>query len=219
MTILGCVPSYEQPEPKIEGEFLVHVVRARGETVKQLAQWYTGSDASVQAIRRANKGIGSGELKNGRRVFIPLELVTRTEPPVLATPTPAAAAGKLVIITDATPRPVQAKQKSTADSGRKLERFDEEIGPGAAAPDATVDSDVMVLQGAPTVPPPSSAPAAAFAPQEPPAEVDAAPQREEQAPSQAVADFESEVDKLLLKEQAELDKLQRELATTSPKTK
>lgn len=209
LSIVGCSPSYEEPVPKIEGEFLVHVVHGNGETVKQLTKWYTGSEENVPAIRRANKGISSGELKNGRRVFIPLALVVNTEPPLLVLPTPTPS--KLVVIPEqpqAMEENVNGSSESAPQDVSDLERFEEEVGP-ADSKLAAQDSDVMVIKGAPTVP---AVAASQGAPPLIPIAPQTIPTAMPQGGTKTVEEFESQVDKLLLKEQAELDQLQRELA-------
>jgi hypothetical protein len=227
VSVAGCFPSYEEPTPKVEGEYLVHVVHGNGENIQQLAKWYTGSEENVAAMRRANKGISSGELKKGRKVFIPINLVVQTEPPLLVLPTPTPA--KLIVITEPTK---QAEQPESSDGleGVDLERFEEELGPADSkeAPEdkkrpqeknTPEDKDVMVLKGAPTVPAAAAAPktaaaAAAVVPQPAPT---VAPTALPSASAKSVDDFESQVDKLLLKEQAELDQLRRELSAGAAK--
>lgn len=218
----ACVPAYEDPAPKVEGEFLVHVVHSSGETIKQLAKWYTGSEDGVAAIRRANKGISSGELKKGRKVFIPITLVVQTEPPLLVLPTPTPT--KLIVIAEPA-KPVEQPESSDGLEDLALDRFEEEIGPADAKkvqeekklPEE--DKDVMVLKGAPTVPAAAAVPqaavaAAAVVPQPAPTAV---PTALPAGAVQSVEDFESQVDKLLLKEQAELDQLRKELSVGAPK--
>jgi hypothetical protein len=213
----GCVPAYEDPVPKVEGEYLVHVVHGSGETVKELAKWYTGSEDGVSAIRRANKGITSGKLKKGRRVFIPIDITVKTEPPLLVLPTPTPT--KLIVITEPA-KPVEQPESLDGLEDLPLDRFEEEIGPadakkghqGRKLPEE--DKDVMVLKGAPTVPAVAAVPQAAVVPQPAPTAV---PTALPAGAVKSVEDFESQVDKLLLKEQAELDQLRKELSAGAPK--
>lgn len=222
LSLSACIPVYEEPVPKVEGEYLVHIVHGNGETIKQLAKWYTGSEDGVTAIRRANKGISSGELKKGRKVFIPIASVVQTEPPLLVLPTPTPT--KLIVIAEPA-KPVEQPESSDGLEDLALDRFEEEIGPADAKKGKQEkklpeeDKDVMVLKGAPTVPAAAAVPQAAVA---------AAAVASQPAPTavptvlpagavKSVEDFESQVDKLLLKEQAELDQLRKELSAGAPK--
>jgi len=65
-----------------ERAFLVHLVKFRGETVARIARWYTGDYQSWREIVLANEGISSpnAQLKIGREVKVPSELVVRSTP-------------------------------------------------------------------------------------------------------------------------------------------
>jgi hypothetical protein len=67
---------------RAERAFFVHLVKFRGETAARIARWYTGSYESWREIALANEGLSSpnAQLKIGREVKIPSELVVRSTP-------------------------------------------------------------------------------------------------------------------------------------------
>jgi hypothetical protein len=83
--------SYEQgsdrialrpPSAPTEPTFFQHVVRFRGETLGQIAEWYTGSYDNWKKLSRYNEDtpVPNVVLKTGRTINIPVELVVRQDP-------------------------------------------------------------------------------------------------------------------------------------------
>ena len=61
--------------------YFVHTVKFRGQTLGQIAQWYTGSYDNWRKLARANDlPVPNDQLKVGREVKIPTELVVRQDP-------------------------------------------------------------------------------------------------------------------------------------------
>lgn len=222
---VGCAPAYEMPAPAVDGQYLVHVVHTPDETIKELATWYTGSAKNLAAIKAANPAIGTGALRIGRRVNIPLELVVKTYPPEKVAPTPTPT--KLIVIPEKQPPSggEVAGQKDELANLDDLDKFEEEVGPLEGK-----DSDSMNLGAVPSVRGQSATLGGGQAVSQPDAAqpssvVPAAPAASLAAPAAPLASpaarsnvdqFESQVDQLLMKEQAELDKLQKELSAGQP---
>ncbi len=62
--------------------FFVYAVKFRGQTLGQIAEWYTGSYDNWRKIARVNDGLSLpyAPLKVGREVKIPTEIVVRRDP-------------------------------------------------------------------------------------------------------------------------------------------
>jgi len=61
--------------------YFVHSVKFRGQTLGQIVEWYTGSYDNWRKVARANDlAVPNDQLKVGREVKIPAELVVRQDP-------------------------------------------------------------------------------------------------------------------------------------------
>jgi hypothetical protein len=105
----------------------------------------------------------------------------------------------------------EGKVRDVADLN-ELDKFDEEVGPAQGG-----SSDSMNLRGSPPFSEQSSAAEAAAAVRPSPEAVEPLQDKDVAlAEASDVDRFESQVDQLLQREQAELDQLQRELSATQP---
>ena len=70
------------PEPTPMPTFFVYAVMFRGQTLGQIAEWYTGSYDNWRKIARVNSDlpVPNVPLKIGREVKIPTEIVVRRDP-------------------------------------------------------------------------------------------------------------------------------------------
>jgi hypothetical protein len=70
------------PPPAAEPTFFEHVVRFRGQTLGQVAEWYTGSYDNWKKLARYNEDtpVPNTVLKTGRSIKIPTELLVRRDP-------------------------------------------------------------------------------------------------------------------------------------------
>jgi len=94
------------PPPAAEPTFFQHVVRFRGQTLGQVAEWYTGSYDNWKKLARYNEDtpVPNTVLKTGRTIKIPMELVVRQDP----LPQPKRAA-----------KPKSTKTAQRTDSGKE----------------------------------------------------------------------------------------------------
>lgn len=105
--ILACQkppapPSTPPPTTPQAGQFVEHVIKYSGETLADIAAWYTGKAINWMAIRDANPSLRPERLRIGQLVLIPQEIVVNEQPMPRsfiqrsgrseATPTPSAEA-------------------------------------------------------------------------------------------------------------------------------
>ena len=58
----------------------IHTIKYSGETLRIIAGWYTGDVSNWEALSDANPSIDFDKLIKGNRIFIPENMLERTEP-------------------------------------------------------------------------------------------------------------------------------------------
>jgi hypothetical protein len=120
-TTLTACPSPEGPPPSNQKQnvapqetYIEHTISYSGETLAEIAAWYTGRGSNWTAIRDANPSIRPDRLRLGQVILIPTNIVTndkpfsrkaskkpKTEPTADANPTPASGDAAPATPTDA----------------------------------------------------------------------------------------------------------------------
>ncbi len=80
----GCFQSVPAPRPVDNGQYLVHIVTAKVDSLPRVVQWYTGLKVVPQDVIALNGELNSRPLRQGDKVLIPTKLVTRTDAPPVA---------------------------------------------------------------------------------------------------------------------------------------
>ncbi len=99
----------EEPDPS--SQYFVHTVRWSGQTLAQIAQWYTGKRENWKKLTNPvneDLTVGDARLKVGRQVKIPADMLTRQDP--MQEPKPRRP-----------PRPEKVPQGSEPGEGRGAE--------------------------------------------------------------------------------------------------
>lgn len=77
----GCVSKERfRASNQVQGKFLVHVVSNPPETLKRIAEWYTGSDAKAAELLPSSPEVDLKNLKPGDQVLIPFSVLKNIEP-------------------------------------------------------------------------------------------------------------------------------------------
>jgi hypothetical protein len=146
--IIGCAPQggathagpvTNEPQPA----YLEHTITFSGETLADIAAWYTGRATNWQVIRDANPNLKPNNLKLGQVVLIPRSIVVNEKPFTKnslkrtpahapeASPTPASTENEPVPGPNATPAPETGAQNPAVPAPVATE------APVAPAPAAT----------------------------------------------------------------------------------
>lgn len=136
IALSGCtlIPRIDPPQALHEGDFLVHVVTRKEETLAQILTWYTGSALSEPLVVQHNPFLANRGVQLGDRIRIPLEIVandrryatdaSQEEPRTIAPNLLMEGEGK---------RPVETSIKMGGSDGRRpghsLETFNDETNP------------------------------------------------------------------------------------------
>ncbi len=124
----GCAPQKQTTRPsqrpmnEPQPSYLEHTITFSGETLADIAAWYTGKATNWQAIRDANPSVRPDRLRLGQMILVPRTLVINDRPFTKAalkrnpnkggemTPTPAPADGETI----AAPTPTPSTLEETA---------------------------------------------------------------------------------------------------------
>src|SRR5262249_17106027 len=80
----GCVQQPQPTAPKAVTEpqptYLEHTIMFSGETLADIATWYTGKATNWQAIRDANPSVNPSRLRLSQVILVPRNLVVNDKP-------------------------------------------------------------------------------------------------------------------------------------------
>jgi hypothetical protein len=191
--LTGCPrpPAPQTPKVREEQRYLVHLVYFGAESIPKISKWYTGSDKNGKVIETLNVTVAKNGLQAGERVLVPLELV------------------KTLV-----PMPKQERVKSRMGKGKHRHQ----PAPSKELPSdvdvADTDLGIEAIGSAPQLPPPLSVDPQMSS--DPKAIEDVGlttnpPLHSEPTPSTTLGPDGKSVEDLIKEEQAELDKLKKEL--------
>ena len=94
-SVVSCTPTNQKPPPAPtaaptpEVSYLEHTIARSGETLGEIAAWYTGKGINWTLIRDANPGLKPDRLRLGQTVLIPRYLVVNERPFIKKSKNPA----------------------------------------------------------------------------------------------------------------------------------
>lgn len=84
MFAAGCAPQQPQPnrpaQTQPQPRYFEHTITFSGETLADIALWYTGKAANWSLIQGANPGLKPDRLRIGQKILIPQDLVVNERP-------------------------------------------------------------------------------------------------------------------------------------------